>query len=538
MPNLYDPVVFWSDVALEAHRRDFTFTDAIGRDEAGLGRTSLSPVQGGPTRVSRAFAIIHTAMYDALFRADPETFRKDNEAFAALVCYQSTLPPPPAGLNRAAAVAGAAAVCIRVLFKNDRDGLVEDKLTAFRLSLMQNSVTADSIELGLDFGARVGRQLLDARANDGSEKPDAMYRPLGLAGTFDFDPFGPKANAVGPTWGDDVSLFGGYLKASVAFVSPVEALGGVPAANPEGYSEFLKAPGWAADRDKVRTLGAAPATEGLARTPEQTVIGVFWGYDGARGLGVPPRLYNQCLHAIIKQLGLSTEAAALLLAAANIGMADAGILAWKEKYQYQVGRPATVLRAIEDGYAPRDSTSPPTFDPAALGMPAGGNVGDYPAMKAWLSAQPTNESVKVSDPGWACFGAPQTNSSALGAVGRKSRTPQFPAYPSGHATFGSVCFGITSEILAAIGKDANATFEFVSDEFDGAAIDESGSRRVRHNRSMTLAQAIHENAVSRVYLGVHWEIDAIEGVRLGRAIIDALRSAPIGPLKILPPNIA
>jgi hypothetical protein len=28
-----DAILFWNDVALEAHRRDFTFTDADGEDE-------------------------------------------------------------------------------------------------------------------------------------------------------------------------------------------------------------------------------------------------------------------------------------------------------------------------------------------------------------------------------------------------------------------------------------------------------------------------------------------------------------------------
>ena len=48
-----DPILFWNDIAVEVHRRDF------------VGIPEISPQQGGPTRTSRALAIVHVAMYDA-----------------------------------------------------------------------------------------------------------------------------------------------------------------------------------------------------------------------------------------------------------------------------------------------------------------------------------------------------------------------------------------------------------------------------------------------------------------------------------------
>ena len=50
---------------------------------------------------------------------------------------------------------------------------------------------------------------------------------------------------------------------------------------------------------EVRAKGIAPELMGTlppgadARTPTETLVGVFWGYDGASGVGTPPRLYNQ-----------------------------------------------------------------------------------------------------------------------------------------------------------------------------------------------------------------------------------------------------
>jgi membrane-associated phospholipid phosphatase len=530
----FDPIIFWSNVALEAHRRDFTFDGGGRRDEAGKKRTELKPVQGGPTRTSRAFAIIHLAMYDAMFRVDPDAFRAKHSAFAELACYQASLPSAPAGASKAAAVAGAAAVTIRILFN---DNLVEEMLTRFRLHLLENGSTKKAVEDGLDFGALVGRQLLDSRANDGSEKEDARYRPWGLPGTFLRDPMsaGPE---VGVTWGEDVALFGASPKSSFSFVGPTEALGGVTTAPLEGLGEFLKAPGWNGELAEVLQKGAAQGSAALTREPEETVIGIFWGYDGAVGLGVPPRLYNQCLHAIIDQEKLDSETAAVLLALANLAMADAGVLAWLEKYTYHVARPATLVRMAEEGFKPR-STSSPTFAAGTLSMPPGGAApASYNAVKTWLATLPSSPSVDDSDPGWRPLGAPQTNSSLRGSIGASSRTPQFPAYPSGHATFGAVAFGVASVVLKAIKNKEDTVFSFLSDEYNGTSIDADGSVRPAHSRNMTLAQAIHENAVSRIYLGVHWRMDAVEGVRLGRTIVESLFANPVGPSRLAAPKTA
>ncbi|HZA05576.1 MAG TPA: hypothetical protein VE617_13510, partial [Propionibacteriaceae bacterium] len=73
--------------------------------------------------------------------------------------------------------------------------------------------------------------------------------------------------------------------------------------------------------------------------------------------------------------------------------------------------------------------------------------------------------------------------------------------------------------------------EFVSEEFNGISVDNTGTVRPRHARKFPggLWQMIEENSRSRVFLGVHWEFDGfavnendeidltqnIGGVRLG-----------------------
>jgi vanadium chloroperoxidase len=57
----------------------------------------------------------------------------------------------------------------------------------------------------------------------------------------------------------------------------------------------------------------------------------------------------------------------------------------------------------------------------------------------------------------------------------------------------------------------NVGFDFVSDEYDGRNEDPRTGlpRDLITRRHASLWQAIVENSVSRVYLGVHWEFDGV-----------------------------
>jgi hypothetical protein len=58
-----------------------------------------------------------------------------------------------------------------------------------------------------------------------------------------------------------------------------------------------------------------------ARTVDQTLIGIYWGYDGAKGLGTPPRLYNQIVRVIAAARGNTVAQNARLFALLNVAMA-------------------------------------------------------------------------------------------------------------------------------------------------------------------------------------------------------------------------
>jgi hypothetical protein len=158
-------------------------------------------------------------------------------------------------------------------------------------------------------------------------------------------------------------------------------------------------------------------------------------------------------------------------------MADAGIAAWESKYHYDLWRPVAGIREADAGTGP--------------------------------TGRGDGNPLTAGDATFTPLGAPVSNLNA------PSFTPPFPAYPSGHATFGAALFQTLREFF---GTDAIG-FTFVSDEFNGETRDNFGNVRPLLPRSFsTLSQAEEENGQSRIYLGIHWSFDKTEGINQGKKV--------------------
>jgi Vanadium chloroperoxidase N-terminal domain len=443
MNTMNDAILFWNEVANDANKTDF-----------------LSPPdmhqQDGPTRTSRALAIVHIAMYDA---------------YVGIVGGAGTYlnyAPAASGTNNLlaarAAVASAATLTLISLYSRQKDAFLK-KQQEFLTMLKGNN---PEIDLGIAWGTLVASRILAERKNDGSDAPDTFYTPNTEPGRHRPDPVNPTQGFLGPLWGK-VTPFGINNLINV-----------VPGIAPP----MLTSSQYATDYNKVLALGR---DKGGTRTIRQTTIGLFWAYDGAFGIGVPPRLYNQVVRAIAMQKGSSEAVNARLFAMVNIAMADAGIQTWHEKYKYNFWRPVLGIREADAGWGPSGD-------------------GD------------SNLSTS-GDPYWTPLGSPRTNQQ--NPAQPPAFTPNFPAYPSGHATFGTTALRVAQHVLSL---DEHYRFKFVSDELNGENVGETGIRP-RYNAEMSIAEAIEENVLSRVYLGVHWEFDGREGERNGNAIAQKINAA-------------
>jgi hypothetical protein len=440
-------VLYWNAVLLECSRRDFTRGFSNGQ-------------QPGPIRTSRAMAIVHLAMHDAVaFHTGAPAAAYLNKKGVA-----HGLPASPGG-TLGDVISGAAVVTLKALYPLYAD-FIDDSLGG---------------QSGADFnfGMAVGQAMLDHRAGDGSDVMLTAGQPNAPAyGQHRGDPFQPGQNRLGPVWGN-VTRFTGAAR------QPLDPFPGA------GLPDYIVNPDYRDDFEEARDFGAVGRNK---RTAEQERIGVYWGYDGVQNLGVPPRLYNQVAREIVSTRNLSIARTAELFAAVNVAMADAGIDAWHYKYLFDLWRPVAGIR---------------------------------------------NQDAPDGDPFWAPLGAPQTNTS-----NRSTVTPGFPAYPSGHATFGAALFQVLrlglQTAAGPITLDevinvethtdtpiAAEEFRFVSDELDGLAVDPNGAARSRVEKTFrNYAEAVWENSVSRIYLGVHWRFDGIPrnpaqnigGVPLGLAV--------------------
>lgn len=101
---MVDSILHWNQIALDAAKSDFSTSDPSINPSL--------PEQGGPTRTSRALAIVHLAMYDAYvgIKGGPK-----------YLTYASGETPGTSDLQAAqAAVAAAACLTLISLFSKQR----------------------------------------------------------------------------------------------------------------------------------------------------------------------------------------------------------------------------------------------------------------------------------------------------------------------------------------------------------------------------------------------------------------------------------
>jgi hypothetical protein len=242
------------------------------------------------------------------------------------------------------------------------------------------------------------------------------------------------------------------------------------------YAGLLGSQLYADNLEVVKELGRF---DSATRTAEQEEIAWFWGND-LDGTYKPVGQMLDHTRIVAQQQGVVDGLElARLFAQASLALADAGIAAWYQKYQTSIDlwRPETAIQqAANDGN--------PATDP---------------------------------DPGWLPLLADEPPSALR-------INPCFPAWVSGHATFAAAWAGVMGD---EFGDNVTMT------------LDSEDPRAVGVQRTFTsFTDAAAENALSRIYLGVHFPFDAEDGLATGFAVADHVTATELGTLTCnAPPGV-
>jgi PAP2 superfamily protein len=196
------------------------------------------------------------------------------------------------------------------------------------------------------------------------------------------------------------------------------------------------------------------ASDSPIRTADESEIALFWE-DGPWGI-TPPGHFTMIAIDVLQDRGFDFLDLARAFALIGMTQCDAAINAWDAKFHHDILRPETAIRNRANAF--------------------------------------NNPDPRVQrQPGWRSY----------------IPTPEFPTYTSGHSTFGAAGAELTALLL---GTD-QVTFSHESP--DQVLWPQLIGRR-RHWTS--LSQAAEENGMSRLYGGVHWEIDHLAAMHAGRSI--------------------
>lgn len=322
----------------------------------------------------------------------------------------------------------------------------------------QSGIGAAELNAGRAIGLAAANHIIALRSGDGHDG-DPSYTPGPNPG--DWQPTQP-GDPVHPQWGN-VTPWG---MTNGAQFRPDRLT------NYGSMANFLASQEYADNVNEVKQLGRI---DSWTPADEEYQIAFFWAND-RNGTYKPPGHLNEITHTIANRqfAGMNEDdrisVSARLFALANAAMADAGVAAWDCKYNtgFDLWRPITAIQnAHLDGN--------PMTDQDAFWEPLN-------------NVDPDGPGPMLPDP----------------------FSPQFPAYVSGHATFGAAHAKIM-ELFFGGDEIVGGPLEIGTDDPYVPGL----TRTFANWSDMAL-----ENGRSRVYLGVHYQFDADDGYTMGSGLAE------------------
>jgi PAP2 superfamily len=264
-----------------------------------------------PPQAERIMAMVHVAMFDAVNAIE----RRYQPVIARV--------PSPMTASSEAAAATAAGTVLVGLYPEDAE------INATMAAYLAAVPSSEAKSAGIRLGETVAAQVLAARAEDGSQAPDA-YRPKAKAGVYI-----PTALTVGSTW-PHVKQF---VLTSASQFRPQPPI-------PFGSDQ------WAVDYNEIKLLGARTSSQRSARQNEDAR---FWLTPG-------PVIYYPLVRQLATAKKLDLVDSARFMALVALARNDAFVAVFDAKYHYEFWRPITAIRngdIDENPNTERDATWQP-----------------------------------------------------------------------------------------------------------------------------------------------------------------------------------
>jgi hypothetical protein len=370
------------------------------------------PLQPPTIHATRAFAMLHLGIYDAVVAVD------GGQPYLPEQILERPASAP--------AAADQAAHDVLVALYPSQQPALDGELSADLAAIPAGA----RVTRGIAAGHAAAQAILANRAQDGSAVTPPPYTVPPGPGVFEPT---PPATAAFTHWAN-VKPFA--LERADQFRPPAP----VPLSSPA----YVKA------TQEVESLGQNSST---TRTPDETTIGTFWG-------GSIWDYWNEIAQSASLAHRDTLAEDARLFAQLNVVFADSVIAFYDAKYTYDVWRPQSAIRSGFPGF--------------------------------------------TANPSWTPLG----------------KTPAEPSYPGAHATVSQA--GAT--VLSSFFHSDSEALTVTSEVMPGTTRQFSG-----------FAAAANEASRSRIFSGVHTQLDEDAGQQLGASVARfVLHNGPLSTSRATP----
>ncbi len=458
----------------------------------------------GPTIASRAYSILHTAMFDAWAAYDLGAVATQLGDDLQRPLSENT------EANKIEAMSFAAYRVLIELFPTQR--AIFDQLMVELGFDPNNTTTNTSTAAGI--GNVSAEALMQVRRQDGSNQlngyiDNTNYQPVnaGSNNITDLEKWTPEFVPI-----DSVGNQQQFLTPQWGFVDPF-ALDSPSILRPVAPEPFLLVDGATVDLDAgtitlanntvevitpslVGTIINPAFIEQTERvvaasanlTDEQKLIAEFWEDGG--GTSFPPGTWMTFGQFVSARDDHSLDEDAELFFALGNAVFDAGVATWEAKLFYDYVRPVRAIREL-----------------GALGLLNNGTIGTDAV---------TGETGFVID-AWSPDAGTQTilaeNFLTYQTPG-SDPSPPFAEYTSGHSSFSAAGAEILRLFTDSDAFDASITFQPGESRFEAGITPIS----VLTLTWDTFTEAADEAGLSRIYGGIHFDDGDLNGRSLGRAV--------------------